>query len=280
MSAGQNAFPAERRGTTAAVLKYVAMATMFIDHFAVVFGEKLYAAMPFLNVDGFEILRIIGRIAFPIFAFMIAKGALFTGNIYKYLGRLLAFAFISEIPFDLALFGTAPADLFSAGAFGHQNVFFTLFLGLLSICVYRVLRERNLEALAIAFLLFAAFAAENLLCTDYGAMGVLCIFLFYVFLQWNEPVRIVGTVITTVLISLMLSFEPYVQQAVTVSGAHVSLYHMDVTARWNYIELFSLLSLPLTLTYNGKKGRQPNKWVFYIFYPAHLALLWAVSLLF
>ena len=256
----------KRGGVTTGKMKIVAVVTMFIDHFAVIFGPRLYPALPFLNPDGFEILRIIGRIAFPLFAFMIAVGAAYTKNIYKYLFRLLAFAFISEVPFDLAFNGS----VFETNS---QNVFFTLFLGLLGICVYQKLRERKLEAIGFVFVLFAAYAAEDLLKTDYGAMGVICIFMFYVFLLAPRPVFYIGTVLTVIVLAFMITFHPYIQHAMTVTGRQVSLYHMDVYARLNTTEMFAVLSLPLLLRHNGQKGRHYNRWFFYIFYPAHLLLL-------
>jgi hypothetical protein len=270
----------EKRGVTTSTMKIVAVVTMFIDHFAVIFGDKLYPALPFLNADGFEILRIVGRIAFPLFAFMIALGATYTKNIYKYLFRLLAFAFLSEIPFDLFVFRLTPGELLgSKEAFTYQNVFFTLFLGLLGICVYQKLRERKLEAVGFIFVLFAAYAAEDLLKTDYGAMGVLCIFMFFVFLQAPRPAFYVGTVLTLLALAFMLTFHPYIQRAITVTGRQVSLYHMDVYARLNITELFAALSLPLLLRHNGQKGKRYNRWFFYIFYPAHLLLLWGAYML-
>ena len=252
----------------------VTSSTMFLDHFAVVFGDELYEALPFLNANGFEVLRVIGRLAFPIFAFMIAVGATYTSNIYKYMGRLLAFAIISEIPFDLGLYATPLNEVLHETE--HQNVFFTLFLGLMSIFVYEKLKDFNLEFLAFLFLLFAAFAAENLLKTDYGAMGVLCIFLFYVFVNAPVGVRQVGIVLTAVLISVMLTFSPYIETAWTYSGREVHLYNLDISARVNTVELYAAFSSLLLLFHKGVKGRKMNRWFFYIFYPAHILLLWAV----
>ena len=254
----------ESSGVTSSTLKIIAIVTMFLDHFAVVFGDELYEALPFLNANGFEVLRVIGRLAFPIFAFMIAVGATYTSNIYKYMGRLLAFAIISEIPFDLGLYATPLNEVLHETE--HQNVFFTLFLGLMSIFVYEKLKDFNLEFLAFLFLLFAAFAAENLLKTDYGAMGVLCIFLFYVFVNAPFGVRQVGIVLTAVLISVMLTFSPYIETAWTYSGREVHLYNFDISARVNTVELYAAFSSLLLLFHKGVKGRKMNRWFFYIFY--------------
>ena len=267
------------KGVTAATLKIVAISAMFLDHFAVVFGPRLYPALPFLNADGFEILRVIGRLAFPLFAYMIAAGATYTRSRPKYLLRLLVFAFISEIPFDLALFATPLKDVLHETE--HQNVFFTLFLGLLCITVYDKLRERKLELLGFLLLLFAAYAAENVIRSDYGAMGVLSIFLFYVFLHAPRGVSEAGTVLTAVLISFMLAFSPYLQGATTVSGREIHIAHLDMTARLNLNEIWAVFALPFILLHRGEKGKKLNRWFFYVFYPAHLMLLWgAYTLLF
>lgn len=265
-----------REGFSSTALKIMAVATMLIDHIGAIFENKLYAALPFLNADGFEILRVIGRIAFPLFAFMIAEGAGKTKSIYKYLGRLLAFAFVSEVPFQLAV--NHPATFRDLVFSDHRNVFFTLFLGLLCIFIYEKLREYKLEFLAFAALFIAAWAAESLIKSDYGAAGVLAIFLFYIFLHAPKAVRYAGIALTVLFLSLMFAFDPYVQQAVTVSGRRVHLYHMDVSARVNFTELYALFSLPLLYLYNGKKGKKINRWVFYAFYPAHLLIYWLIWL--
>lgn len=92
-------------------LKIIAMLSMLIDHIAAVLVDsraypELYGAM-----------REIGRLAFPVFCFLIVEGYFNTKNVKKYVGRLLIFGVISEIPFDLAIFGRPGTE------FAHQNVF-------------------------------------------------------------------------------------------------------------------------------------------------------------
>ena len=254
-------------------LKLIAVVSMFLDHFAVVFGEKLYPALPFLNPGGTELLRVAGRIAFPLFAFTLAIGATYTKNVYKYMGRLLAFVAVSEIPFDLAR--TRAATLGEAlRAWDHQNVFATLFLGLLCIFVYEKLRERKLEFLAFLLLLFAAFAAEEWIKCDYGAMGVMCIFLFYISYHAPNGLRQAGIVLTCAALCFILAFSPSAQPAVSLSGVKFHIFHMDVTARLNPSELGAMLAAPLILAYSGEQGSKKRRWFFYAFYPAHLLLLW------
>ena len=261
----------KKGGITSTAAKLIAIALMLIDHTAVVFEAQLTASDAGSIV--YELMRTAARIAFPLFAFFIAVGAVYTKNILKYLLRLLLFAFISEVPFDLAFNGA----VFETG---YQNVFFTLFLGLLSIFIYQKLRELHLEPIAFLLLLAIAFVAENLLKTDYGAMGVICIFLFYVFLQTKAPYKQIGLVVTCFLISLILAFEP---SAVPLtyrlsSGNTFSLHrlHMDVSLTFNYAELFAAAAAPIILCFNGRKSNKINRWFFYVFYPAHLLLLWLI----
>lgn len=94
------------------VLKWIAVLTMVIDHVgAILFPDQIW-------------MRVIGRVAFPIYAYCLAEGFRYTSDYRRYLGRLALFAILSEIPFDLAFYGVP----FS---FAHQNVFFTLTLGLI-----------------------------------------------------------------------------------------------------------------------------------------------------
>ena len=105
-----------KAGITSYQLKWIAIVTMVIDHM----GAILYPTeMAF---------RYIGRISFPIFCFLLIEGFFHTRNIFKYMARLGAFALISEIPYDLAFKGKVLE-------FTHQNVFFTLFLGVLMMYV-------------------------------------------------------------------------------------------------------------------------------------------------
>lgn len=137
-------------------LKMIAIICMVIDH------------VGFLFFPNEIIFRKIGRIAFPIFCFLIVEGFHHTKSQLSYLGRLLLFAILSEIPFDLAFYGTM-AD------FQHQNVFITLALGLLSIFC---LEERNIKPIYTLPLILIWVIAYFCHC-DYGLGGVLLICVFY-----------------------------------------------------------------------------------------------------
>ena len=110
-------------GTT---LKWIAVISMLIDHTAEVLINHNAALTDPIWAQIYVLMRGIGRIAFPIYAFLLVEGFLHTRDVKKYLARMLTFAVVSEIPFDLAVFHTP-------FYWGYQNVFFTLFLGLLAL---------------------------------------------------------------------------------------------------------------------------------------------------
>lgn len=170
---------------TAFWLKVIAMVTMVIDHIGYVFLSGTSYYMP---------ARVIGRLAFPIFCFLLVEGALHTKNRRKYGLRLLISAICSEPFFDLLFFGTM-LD------FGHQNVMWTLFIAYLGIW----LMEQYAGRLYVKFLvvLIAPILAGSL-GTDYGMMGVYMIFAFYLFRQ-N------GFMIKLVMITLLNRFVSAVQ---------------------------------------------------------------------
>ena len=152
-------------------LKLIAMLTMLIDHIGAVLGRyinaPLFTALGH-TVDLYPVLRIIGRISFPIYAFLLVEGFLHTKNVKKYARDLLLLALISEIPWNLAHGGRL--------LYGVQNVMFTLLLGLLGIWVIRDLQDdRKKQALYLLGLLAAAI----LLRADYGCAGFGFILMLY-----------------------------------------------------------------------------------------------------
>ena len=160
------------------VLKWVAIAAMLIDHTAAVMG----GLFPF---SWYDPMRDVGRIAFPIFAYGIAQGCVYTHSARRYLGRLLLFAVFSEVPYRLAL---------RAGslAFGLFNVFFTLLAGAACCQIVNFCKNKGRRW---AWAAVVPVAAIVLLCeilgTDYGGFGVLCILLPYLFWE-SKPARLIA----------------------------------------------------------------------------------------
>ena len=140
---------------TAFILKIIASISMLIDHTGAVFIE--YTPMSF---------RWIGRIAFPIYAYLIAQGCKHTENIDKYLLRLGVFALISEVPFDIAFMHYQMDDTlhFGINFLRYTNVFFTLFLGVACIVIYEKLKVKKRPELAlIPIALIPLFFIANVL---------------------------------------------------------------------------------------------------------------------
>lgn len=165
-------FPIERfKLLSGSSLKLIAVVTMLIDHFADVFRDDIsFLTLPLFGTSftTYYILRKIGRLAFPIFCFLIAEGFIHTKDRKKYGINLLIFALISEIPFDLCFFGS-PLHL------SYQNVYFTLFLGFLVLYILEYVKS---DVLKLVLSLITALTA-NLLNTDYGILGVLLIVMIY-----------------------------------------------------------------------------------------------------
>lgn len=171
------------QGFSGSALKLIAICAMVLDHFAatVLYYGILLPAAPIKEGTSvwtvytiYQVLRFIGRIAFPIFCFLLVEGFLHTSNRARYALRLFVFALISEIPFDLALFQ-------SLTDWNHQNVFFTLLIGFVVIWAME-----KTETLPFSTpLKVSAFAlgclVAWLLCTDYDYKGVILITIFYVF---------------------------------------------------------------------------------------------------
>jgi hypothetical protein len=229
-------------GLSGSTLKIIAMVTMMIDHFAasvinyMLTQERWYTQE---LVDQYYLLRNIGRVAFPIFCFLLVEGYSHTRNVWKYALRLGIFAFVSEVPFDLALFNHV-AD------FNYQNVFFTLFLGVLTIKFMDILWQKYQYTFAgwsaAAGVAILGIIAADLLRTDYGGRGVICIIIFFVFRSsrlWQTVGGMIGYV--------NLLSEP--------------------TATYAFISIAA---------YNGKRGLK-LKYIFYAFYPAHLLLFYLIS---
>lgn len=212
----------------ALVLKIIALVTMIIDHTGAVLFPQYFT------------LRLIGRIAFPIYIFLIAQGCRHTRSMEKYMLRLFVFALISEIPFDLM--GWPPAWFDWSG----QNVFFTLFLGVLACYCTRWLKGKRVPDYLAWLPLLPILALSYWMHTDYKVFGVLAIFLTAQFRSKYMQVLMVAVFI--------------VLQYLLNSGS------VEMTL-WAAVAL-----VPLAL-YNGKPGPKRFKMAFYAAYPVHLAIL-------
>jgi len=162
-------FPARMRVLSGSVLKLIAIVSMLIDHVAYAFG--LGAGIVLLSlgetaVTLYTLLRYVGRLAFPLFVFLLVEGFIHTKSRKRYGIRLALFAVLSEIPFDLFCSGT----LF----YQKQNVFFTLLLGYLALCAIEALDKKW-----VAVPVLGLFGVSFLLGADYGYAGFVMILLVY-----------------------------------------------------------------------------------------------------
>lgn len=244
-----------------AFLKNVAYLSMFIDHFfAVVFIAllqwKIWQDSSAVLAEGvYQAGRAIGRIAFILFAFMAAEGFRYTHSRRRYLLRLGIFAFLSELPFDLAIYD----EMFEPKG---QNVYFTLFFGVLALCLIDKLRGNRFGQFLGVVLCCAAVTALR---TDYMFMGVLLIVVFYNYRERFLYLLIVGSI--TIYAGIVLLYM------VRYWGNGIG---MTTFLQMGTGELYGLFAFVFLYFYNGKKGRQFPKLCYYLFYPLHLLFLYGL----
>lgn len=232
---------------TGTALKRLACASMLLDHIgascleAGVFSAVPAAARPGLLAADIA-LRMAGRLAFPIYCFLLAEGFVHTHSAKAYALRLLAFALLSEVPFDLAFYGV-PLSL------QHQNVYWTLALGIAAMALMRRFDAGGVLTLRGALSLAACAAAAQLLRADYGAAGVLLIAALYALRADRKRQCAAGA-------ALAFCMQPALTYSLCAAAAFVPVWF-----------------------YSGARGRcgRAQRWAYYVFYPAHLAVLAAVT---
>ena len=222
-------------------LKLIAICTMLIDHMG-------YTLFP-----GVMWLRCVGRVAFPIFCFLIAEGCVYTHDRKKYAARLLLFALLSEIPFNLMNSGMIwdPYD---------QNVLWTLLTGAL-VCWLMdwTLKKRTpLSFVLTGAAMVAAYWLLEAFRTDYGGWGMLLVAAFYCVRRAPS-----GAVVKMIAQAFGLAFF-----SLGVMGGYLS------------IELWSLVSLAPIWLYNGQRGfsHKVVQYGFYAFYPVHILALSLIAI--
>ena len=212
-------------------MKIIAVVSMVIDHCAYYLMDG--------NTMAYEAMRCFGRIAFPVFAFLVAEGFAHTRNRMRYFLSLLLFAAVSEVPWYLL-----------NGADGTHNVMFTLALGVAALAAFERLREHRI--LCCLFILLTAWLA-TWLGTDYEWRGMLMIVVFYLLsMSKNTPV------ILRRMMQLLFAFPLMMRYGITgalLACAVIFLY--DGT--------------------RGFIHGNVAKYGFYVFYPAHLLLFFCLS---
>lgn len=214
-------------------LKTIAAIAMLLDHIG-------YAA-------DIGLLRCIGRLAFPIYAFLIGNGLRHTTSPPRYLARLVLLALLSQIPYALFILDSI--------SIAQLNVFVTLSLGLLTLLILEGDLSAPQKLLCCSIVLVICLCLEHTAPPDYGVRGVLLIVALY-----------------------------YCPQPRTMAAAFFLIYYLPL---WDtllqeqplqpghWYSLCAVLALPLLQNYNGTSGphAKPLQWFFYLFYPLHLLLL-------
>lgn len=224
------------KGLSQEGLKTLACVTMLVDHAALLFGGSPW-------------LRVIGRLAFPIYCFLLTEGIRHTRDVRRYLSRLLFAAIVSEPIYDLVLYPCV-------GIWQHQNVLWTLALGCAMLWCMTMIHK---PVAKLAVMLLFALAAQ-LVRASYGSSGIYMIALFALCRGMPEGKWVLAAGLL-VINWLMGSFT-------------VSVFGLDVP-----VQLFAELALVPIFLYSGEKRTRLKavSWGFYLFYPAHLLLLWGIA---
>ena len=208
-------------------LKLIAVTAMILDHV----GDNFFPDQIWM--------RIIGRMALPIFTFCIAEGFSHTKARRRYLCRMGLFALLSEIPFDLVTSGKVLE-------FSHQNIMMTFFWAILGLMIYEQVRNRRYGQILGAAVLLLFLVSSLFLGLDYQILAVGLIILYY----------------------LLRNKAPLINNLAAMAY-HVLLRNVGIY--W-----FGVLGFVPVLLYNGKRGRG-LKWFFYLFYPLHLLAIYILK---
>lgn len=221
-----------KRPLSGNALKILAAIFMTLDHM----GLMLFPHIP--------LLRILGRLALPIFAYMIAEGCKYTRNRKKYFGMVFGLGAVCQ-----AVYWFVDHSL-------YFSILITFSLSILTIYALQNWKDAHtlLSGLLFAAAVAAVYGLNRIFEIDYGFWGC----MLPVFAALPHKTR----------------YDQY-----PVSALALGMGLIFLAADIGDIQIFSLLALPLLLAYSGKRGRWKMKYFFYIFYPAHLVILEAIAML-
>lgn len=251
-------------------IKLIAITAMVIDHLGLFFFPQIL------------LFRIVGRLAFPLFAWLIANGAYYSKNTKKYLARLFFFALVAQIPF-MAI------NTLNDPSFWTLNVLFTLFLGLSAI----VLIKKSKNMFITFFIIMLSALMASIFNTEYGAMGVLAIVIFYLFFKNFKKMLILQIClfalfsIIPIIFFIALTrgmnsvaspiFLPLCLPIKTNICLVLSLKFSPNFIPQTLIEPLGLFALIFVAFYGNQEGEK-MKYFFYWFYPIHLVILYFIKL--
>mgnify|MGYP000903756050 FL=1 len=236
----------KENGLSTADLKLIAIIAMTIDHLTWLFFPGLQ------RVWYVCLLHIIGRLTAPIMWFFIAEGSHYTKNPKKYITRLFVFAIISHFAYSFA-FGLNPIP-FKSGIFNQTSVIWSLAIAAALIFIvnkYKLSYWKNFALILLANLL--SFPAD-----------------------WS----CIATMVPFYLYNHRGDFKKQVRDFILFGFMYALVYFIFIDKVYGVLQLFIFLSIPLLSLYNGKAGNNRNmKWLFYIYYPAHLVIVGVLRLL-
>lgn len=230
---------------SAFILKIIAIIAMTMNHIAHVFGNSMPDWLYYICMG-------VGGMTFPIMAYLMSEGYKYTRNVKKYALRLLLFALLALFPFFFTM--------------GYMlNVLFTFLLGLLGLYLYDHMKSR------VGFVfVFILLVLLSLVC-DWQLMGVPMILLYHTiknkYARVIVPLTITWGVMGLLVLSGLLS---------TLFMPDMAMSMREVIANALYGFVGCTATIPILLNYNGKKGPS-MKYLFYAYYPAHLAVLWLIQ---
>lgn len=218
------------------LLKWIAIISMITDHLAVMITEHI-------PMQVYYVMRGVGRLAFPIFCFLLVEGFINTKSFGKYFIRVVVFAVLSQIPYNILRYGNIIGG-------GYFNILFTFSVTLVVLYILARCKMNRIKGFLVAFItIVASMTVTYLLNFEYSYKCILLAVLFY-------------------YTGRNISY-----QAVKNVGAVAILY-----LNCGMVDLAAPLSLFFINAYNGEKGKFP-KWFGYVFYPLHLLLFGLVRIL-
>lgn len=228
-----------KKGLSANQIKLIAAVSMLIDHVG-------YFLFPTVTV-----FRIIGRLAFPIFAFFVAEGCRYTKNRLRYWGKIGVCAVAFQVVTILSVGGFGAPISFDVIFSVPLNIFFTFAVAILICYLFDFVKSKKIGGFLLFLLvLFAFYALSRYVEFDYGFVGMLVPLSVFVFEEkWSR----------------FLCFS-------------LTLLALSATSGWN-VQYFCLLAVPILSFYGGHYGSKKYKYWFYVFYPAHLILIYFVGFL-
>lgn len=253
-----------RKGITGTGIKIIALITMLIDHIgAYAIDPYIKYKVPeyanyYLNGDFdvdtllageyeavyiiMNVFRLIGRLSYPLYVFLLVEGFTHTRSVKKYALNMLIFAFLSQIPYSLATRGVLLR-------FDKWNIFITLLMGLLCIWCISIFAEKRDGVGRIVFTaipIIAIAIISYFIPAEYGIYGVMAIVIMYIL----RHKRITGYGIGVLALTI-----------------------------YNISEVTAFVTISVVSMYNGKRGMKINKYFFYFFYPLHVAIIYLVTLM-